>query len=131
MTTTLMLVICMAVVTWLTSLVASLIRAKGWTPAGMQIAFGNRDNLPEVTPLAGRAERTARNTAENFMLFTAVALVAHVSGRAGARVDTGAEIFFWSRLLYIPVYYAGIVYLRTAVWLVSVVGLAMMVAAIV
>ncbi len=43
----------------------------------------------------------------------------------------GAEIFFWSRVLYIPVYYAGIVYLRTLVWLASVIGLAMMISALV
>src|SRR5277367_518139 len=131
MTTTLYLVIYMAIVTWLTYLAASLLRAKGWTPAGMQIALGNRDNLPEPTPLSGRAERTARNTLDNFVLFAAIALVAHVSGRAGARVDTGAEIFFWARVAFIPVYYAGIVYLRTAVWLVSIIGLAMMIAAII
>jgi uncharacterized MAPEG superfamily protein len=130
MTITLTLVIYMAIVTWLTSLAASLTRAKAWTRQGTMIAFGNRDNLPEATALAGRAERTARNTAENFMLFAAIALVAHAAGRAGARVDAGAEIFFWSRLVFIPVYYAGIVYLRTAVWLVSIVGLAIMVVSI-
>jgi uncharacterized MAPEG superfamily protein len=129
-TITLTLVIYMAVLTWLTILAASFIRAKAWTRQGTMIAVGNRDNLPEATALAGRAERTARNTAENFMLFAAIALVAHVAGRAGARVDTGAEVFFWARLLFIPVYYAGIVYLRTAVWLVSIAGLAMMVVAI-
>lgn len=131
MTTTLYLVIYMAILTWLTFLAASLIRAEGWTPAGMQLALGNRDNLPEATPLAGRAERTARNTLENFVLFAAIAMVAHMSGRAGARVDQGAEIFFWARVAFIPVYYAGIVYLRTAVWLVSIIGLAMMIAAII
>jgi len=131
MTETLTLVIYMAIVTWLTLLAASLIRAKGWTLAGTLIAFGNRDNLPEATPLAGRAERTARNTAENFMLFAAIALVAHAAGAESPKVAMGAAIFFWSRLLYIPVYYAGIVYLRTAVYFVSVIGLVMMISAIV
>jgi uncharacterized MAPEG superfamily protein len=126
MTTTLTLVIYMAIVTWLTILAASLIRAKAWTPKGTMIALGNRDNLPEATPLAGRAERTARNTAENFMLFAVIALVAHVAGRTSARLESGAELFFWSRLAFIPVYYLGIIYLRTAVWVVGIVGLAMM-----
>jgi uncharacterized MAPEG superfamily protein len=130
MTVTLTLVIYMAIITWLTILAASLIRVKGWTARGTMIALGNRENLPEGTPLAGRAERTARNTAENFMLFAVIALVAHVAGRTGARLDAGAELFFWSRLLFIPVYYAGIIYLRTAVWVVGVVGLAMMVRSI-
>jgi hypothetical protein len=35
-------------------------------------------------------------------------------------------VFFWSRLVYL-VYYAGIPALRTAVWGVSIVGLAMMI----
>jgi uncharacterized MAPEG superfamily protein len=36
-------------------------------------------------------------------------------------------VFFWSRLVYLVVYYAGISILRTVVWGVSIVGLAMMV----
>lgn len=120
------LVVLVAIMTWLTLLAASLIRARGWTMQGMRLALGNRDRLPEMTPLAGRAERTARNTLENFILFAALALTAHVTSASGPDVLRGAQLFFWSRLLYIPVYYAGIVYLRTAVWLVSIAGLAMM-----
>ena len=130
MTITLTLVIYMAIVTWLTTLAASLIRAKAWTARGTMIALGNRDDLPEATAFAGRAERTARNTAENFVLFAVIALVAHAAGRTGARLDTGAELFFWSRLVFIPVYYVGIIYLRTAVWTIGIVGLAMMVKSI-
>jgi uncharacterized MAPEG superfamily protein len=126
MTHLLSLVVCMAGVTWLLLLAASLIRAKGWTPEGMKIAMGNRENLPEATPLAGRADRTAKNTLEAFVLFAALALVAHVSGAQSPRIALGAEIFFWSRLVYIPVYYMGIPYLRTVVWTVGFVGLAMM-----
>jgi len=125
------LVVYMAAITWLLLLAASLIRAKGWTPQGMKVAMGNRDNLPEATPFAGRADRTAKNTLENFALFAALALVAHVSGTQSPQVLLGAEIFFWSRLLFIAVYYLGIPYLRTAVWTVGFVGLAMMALALV
>jgi uncharacterized MAPEG superfamily protein len=130
MNTMLTLVVYMAILTWLTLLAASLIRAKGWTPAGTKIALGNRDNLPEATPLAGRAQRTATNTLESFVLFAVIALVAQASGSTSPRIVTGAEMFFWARIAYIPVYYAGIAYLRTAVWVVSIVGLAFMVGAI-
>lgn len=129
MTQTLTFVVLMAIVTWLTLLVASLIRVKGWTPKGMQTAFGNREVLPETTPFAGRAERTARNTLENFVLFAAIALTAHLAGVGDARILQGAQIFFWARLLYIPVYYMGIPYLRTAIWLVSIAGLGLMIQA--
>lgn len=131
MTKLLSLVVYMAAVTWLLLLAASLIRARGWTLEGTKVAMGNRDNLPEATPFAGRADRTAKNTLENFVLFAALALVAHVSGVQSSRVLLGAEIFFWSRLLYIAVYYIGIPYLRTAVWAVAIVGLAMMASALV
>jgi len=122
------LVVCMAGVTWLLLVVASLIRARAWTPGGLLLAFGNRDNLPDPTPFAGRAERAARNTLENFVLFAALALVAQAAGATSARVTQGAEVFFWARLVYIPVYLAGIPFLRTAVWAVSIVGLGLMVA---
>lgn len=124
------LVIHMAVVTWLSILAASLIRVKGWTLPGTLLAFGNRDNLPEASALAGRAERTARNTLENFVLFAAIALVAHAAAPQSPRILSGAQVFFWSRLLFIPVYYAGIKYLRTVVWLASIAGLGMMVYAL-
>lgn len=130
MTIVLKLVVCMALVTWLTLMVASLIRVRGWTWPGLQLAFGNRDQLPEADGLAGRAERTAHNTLENFALFAAIALVAHLAAPSSAQVALGAQVFFWSRVLYIPVYYAGIAYLRTAVWAVGIVGLAMMVLAV-
>ena len=131
MTSTLTLVIYMAILTWLALLVASLIRANGWTLPGMMIAMGNRDNLPEAPPLAARADRAARNTVEGFILFAAIALTAHAAGIASPRVALGAEVFFWSRIMYIPVYYAGIAYLRTVVWTVGVAGLAMMISALV
>jgi uncharacterized MAPEG superfamily protein len=130
MNRTLTLVIYMAILTWLTLLAASLIKAKGWTAPGRKLALGNREDLPEPTLLAGRADRTAKNTLENFVLFAAIALVAQAAGLTGARVAAGATIFFWSRVLYIPVYYAGIVYVRTAVWMASIVGLGLMVGAI-
>ena len=41
--------------------------------------------------------------------------------------STYRRSFFWARLTYWPVYLAGIVYLRTAVWAVSILGLAMMI----
>lgn len=102
MTKTLTLAAYMALLTWLMFLVASLVRARGWTFDGIRIAVGNRDNLPDPTPLAGRAERTARNTLENFVLFAALAVTAHAAGGVNSQVELGAQVFFWARFLYIP-----------------------------
>lgn len=121
------LLVYMTIITWLTLLAASFIRAKMWSLPGMKKGFGNRDNMDELSPLAGRVDRTAKNTLENFIFFAALVLAAQASGITSPKIVMGAEIFFWARLVYIPVYYAGIAYLRTGVWLVSIVGMGMMV----
>jgi uncharacterized MAPEG superfamily protein len=121
----------MAGITWLSLLAASLIRAKGWTMQGMSFAMGNRENPPDATALAGRADRTAKNNLENFILFAVLALVAHVANADPTRVALGAEIFFWSRLAFIVTYYAGIPYLRTLVWTAGSAGLVIMASALV
>lgn len=115
-----------ALLTWASVMVASLLRAGGLTPRAMALAMGNRDNLPEPTPLAGRADRAAKNTLENFVFFAALALTAMATGRQGSMVVLGAQLFFWARVAYLPVYWAGITYLRTAIWTVGVIGLGMM-----
>ena len=130
MKTTLTLVLYMAILTWVLVLLASLIRARAWTPSGLMLAFGNRDNLPAASALAGRADRTARNTLENFVLFAAIALVAHALSPGNPQVAQGAQVFFVARLVFVPVYYMGLPFVRTAVWLVSVVGLGMMLASV-
>ena len=119
-----------AILTFVMVLVASLVRARAWTPVGLAIAFGNRDNLPAATPLAGRAERAARNMLEGMLLFAALMLAAQIAGVVGPRVALGAQVFFWARLVYFPVYLAGIAYVRTAVWTVSMVGLGIIVSAL-
>ena len=126
MTPTLTLVVYMAVLTWLTYMGGSLLRIKVWTWQGIVLGAGNRDNLPPATPMAGRADRTARNTLENFVLFAALALVAHAAGVTDPSVAQGATLFFWSRVIYVAVYYAGIAWVRTVVWLAGIIGLVMM-----
>jgi len=125
------LVVCMTLLTWLTVVAASLIRARAWTPKGLMLAFGNRDNLPEATPLAGRAQRAAANSLENLLFFATLALVAQAAGATNERVLLGAQIFLWARVVYLPVYVLGIAFVRTGVWAVSVVGLGLMVAGMV
>lgn len=129
MTPLLQLVVCTTALTFIAIMLGAVLRNREWTPAGMQVGLSNRDNLPEATPMGARAERAAANTKENFMLFLALALVAHASG-AGDQALLGAQVFFWARVVYLPVYILGITYVRSAVWAVGVVGLVMMVQAL-
>ena len=60
---------------------------------------------------------------ESLVLFAALVLMAVVSGKTNATTLLGAQLFFWARLVYAVVYLAGIPWLRTLVWLVSLAGL--------
>ena len=59
------------------------------------------------------------------------ALIAHVAGREGSATWWGAQAYFWSRVVYIPLYASGVGIWRSVVWGVSVVGLVMVLAALV
>ena len=129
MTPDLRVLIYAAVLTWVMVLIASAFRVRAWTMSGVLLAFGNRDNLPEATLIAGRAERAARNMLESMVLFIALLVVVHAAGVTDSRVATGAQLFFWARLVYFPVYLAGLRYVRTAVWSVGLIGLCLILAA--
>jgi uncharacterized MAPEG superfamily protein len=119
-----------AILTWLMLGTSSGLRSRCWEPGGITRACGNRDDLGESSPLAGRADRAAKNMLENLAMVTALIAAVHFAGKAGATTTLGANIFFWSRVAYWPCYLAGITHLRTVIWLVSVAGMAMIAAAL-
>jgi uncharacterized MAPEG superfamily protein len=106
--------------------VQMLIAATGANQAvGLPTLAGNREGLPELTGWAGRAKRAHLNMIENLVLFAALVLVATAAGKANAMTAMGAMIFFWGRVAYAVIYVAGIAWLRTVAWFVSVIGLAL------
>lgn len=113
-----------ALLTWSMLLVASLARSKGWTLPGMVLAVGNRDDMPEPTPFAARADRAAKNMVENLALFGAVHVAAVLAEVPADRLATPATIFFVARIAYAVAYWAGVKVLRTVLWSVSLVGIA-------
>lgn len=92
---------------------------------GLTTLAGNREGLGEIGGWAGRAKRAHLNMIENLVLFGALVLIAAVAGKASATTALGAMIFFWARLAYAVVYVIGIPWLRTIIWFVSVIGMAM------
>lgn len=124
------LVVYMSVLTWVSIIAASMLRAKGWTLKGMIYMMGNRDEALQVSPMSRRADRAASNTKENFLLFIALALAAYASGAQSPLVEQGASLFFLARVIYLPVYYLGIPYVRSLVWVAGLIGLVMMIAGI-
>ena len=91
----------------------------------LSVLAGNRETMPPPTGWAGRAQRAHRNLLENLPLFAILVLLAALTARLTPTTALGAQIFFWARVAYAAVYLAGIPYLRTLVWLVSMAGLVM------
>jgi uncharacterized MAPEG superfamily protein len=84
---------------------------------------GNRENLPALEGLAGRAQRAYRNMSESLIVFAILVLAAQLAGKTNVVTALGAQLFFWSRLAYAPVYVVGIPWLRTGLWGISFLGL--------
>lgn len=103
----------------LASHAASLQRGYLWTA-------GSRDEaVPPLTGIAGRLERALRNFVETFPLFAAAVLIAHVTNTHSWMTEWGVQLYFGARVAYLAVYAAGVFLLRSLVWNVATLGIAM------
>ena len=103
---------------------ASLQRGYRWTAS-------SRD--AKVEPLrgvAGRLDRALRNFGETFPLFAAAVLVAHVTSTHDVLTEWGARLYFWGRVAYVLLYAAGVPLIRSLVWNVATIGIALVVTAV-
>lgn len=97
------------------------------------LEFGSRWNagprdegLRPKGAFAGRAERALRNYLETFPAFGLLAVTLVVVERADGLGMTGAVVWLVCRVLYIPLYLAGIPYIRSIVWIAAALGLTAM-----
>ena len=107
--------------TWIMIMVAAELRTPTWTRAGARLAFGNREQLPDASAAAGRADRAAKNMLENMVLFIGAFVAART---AGSDPSTGAVIFLAARLAYFATYLAGVIYIRSICWAIGLGGVA-------
>ena len=90
---------------------------------GLPELAGNREDLLPASGWAGRAQRAHNNMLESLVLFAVLVLVTQITNRNNAMTELGAQLFFWARVAYTAIYIAGVQWVRTAVWSVSVIGL--------
>ena len=99
---------------------------------GIKWNLSSRDqSAPPLHGAAGRLDRAAKNFLETFPFFAAAILMLQILGRNSNLSELGAEIYLIARVVYVPVYGIGITGLRSAIWLASLVGLAMVLLAII
>lgn len=94
-------------------------------------AAGPRDTPRPVTGVAARLERAFWNFAETFPFFAAALLADAAAGKLGTTLTVwGAWLYVGGRAVYVPLYASGIPTVRTIVWFVSMVGMAMVMTAL-
>ena len=92
---------------------------------------GPRDGeAPPPGRLAGRLMRAQANLFETLPLFAAAVIMAHIAGKDGTLTAVGAHLYFFGRLIYLPLYAFGVPYIRSLVWLAAAAGLVMVIVAL-
>ncbi|HHA2857983.1 MULTISPECIES: MAPEG family protein [Stenotrophomonas] len=91
---------------------------------GMKWNASARDGEAKpLSPLAGRLQRAQSNFLETFPFFAAAAIAVVVAGRSNDTTALAAQAYFWARVAYLPLYAAGVPYVRSLVWLVSLLSI--------
>jgi uncharacterized MAPEG superfamily protein len=103
---------------------ASLQRGYRWT------ASPRDEKVEPLRGVAGRPDRALRNFVETFPLFAAVVLAAHVTDTHNALTKWGVRLYFWGRVAYVLLYAAGVPLIRSLVWNVATIGIALIVGAL-
>ncbi len=114
---------------WSTVLFAAYIGAQSIfyrIDLGVEYATGARDEDREPGTFAQRADRALRNLLETYPVFVALAAAALIGSRTDWLTTWGGIVWFVARWVYLPLYIFGVKYVRSLVWLISAIGLAMM-----
>jgi uncharacterized MAPEG superfamily protein len=94
---------------------------------GTQWNMGARDEtLPPPELLVGRLARAQANYFETFPIAAAAILTVYAAGLHDQWTAIGALVWLAARIVYLPVYALGIPKVRTLIFLISVVGILML-----
>ncbi|MBL8599899.1 MAG: MAPEG family protein [Devosia sp.] len=97
-----------------------------WKHGVLYAASARDEELPEGE-LLGRAERALKNFQETWLVYVVLILLAHLAMPGDTLIFWGAVVWGVARIAYLPLYLAGTFMVRSIVWNVSLIGLAMMV----
>jgi uncharacterized MAPEG superfamily protein len=90
---------------------------------GNRYMVGPRDEARKPTGTAARLHRANINFLETFPYFAACALSVQLAGTSGAISETGCILYLVGRVVFLPLYAFGVVWLRTISWNVATLGL--------
>jgi uncharacterized MAPEG superfamily protein len=92
---------------------------------GNRYTVGARDENLQPTGVAGRLYRAQQNFLETFAIFAVCVVTVHLSDAYGSLSYWGSILYLAGRLLFLPLYAAGVPWLRTFSWNLATLGLAL------
>ena len=96
---------------------------------GTKWNVGARDEtLPPPEPIVGRLARAQANYFESFPIIAAAILIVTAADLEDRWTAIGATLWLAARVVYLPLYALGVPVVRTAVFLASIVGIALVLA---
>jgi uncharacterized MAPEG superfamily protein len=98
---------------------------------GLQFSASARDDQRPIEGIGGRIIRAYANFKETYVFFVALVLAGAFLHRHSALTVLGANLYFWGRIVYWPLYVAGVPFIRSLVWAVSFAGLVLFLVAII
>ncbi|MEO1363623.1 MAG: MAPEG family protein [Pseudomonadota bacterium] len=94
---------------------------------GLGWALGPQDEHRDQNVIAARIQRALKNYLETLPAFVALALMLKLTDLGSTLTATGAALWFWARIAYIPAYASGIPLVRSIAWFASLGGLLLMI----
>lgn len=96
----------------------------GTQQRGLKWNMSSRDEV--VSALNGKAarlDRAFKNFLETFPFFVGAIFIAVAASESSSQAAIGSQMYVLARILYIPAYLFNIIGLRSVLWLVSIIGI--------
>ena len=85
--------------------------------------FSSRDEVSKNSLFFDRSQRALKNLFETLPIFITLAILSIIKN---VDISFLASLWLAARIIYIPIYVFGVAYVRTIVWVVSLICLIMM-----
>jgi len=90
---------------------------------GNKYTVGSRDEGLQPTGVTARLYRANANFLESFPYFAVCVIVVQMTGTSGALSQIGSALYLGGRVLFLPLYAAGLPWVRTLSWNAATLGL--------
>jgi uncharacterized MAPEG superfamily protein len=85
------------------------------------------EELPEPNRVSGRLIRAQANFEETFPIAIVALLGVVLAGKTSQWTELGGWIWLGARVVYLPLYWAGVPVIRTIVWTIALIGIAIVI----